>query len=77
MILMIFTNIMTFIILTKNIAHSGFTINRGLLHERIFLFKRSCRPCGKDRMHKNHSGKLAFQDDFCAFCLHCFAMETL
>mgnify|MGYP002508070861 CR=1 FL=1 len=49
---------------------------KGVSHEYIYLVKRSCRSCGKDRMHKSHLGKLAFQDDFCVFCLHCFAMET-
>ena len=49
---------------------------RRLSPEDIISFKRLCRLCGKDRMHKNHSGKLASQDNFCACCFHCFAMKT-
>ena len=45
-------------------------------HNDTISFKRSCRLCGEDRMHKNYLGKLASQSDFCAYCLHCYAMET-
>ena len=47
---------------------------RRLSHENIYLFKRSCRLYGKDRMHKYNSGKLASQDNLCSKGLHCFAM---
>ncbi len=43
-------------------------------HNDTISFKRSCRSCGKDRMHKNHLGKLASQSNFYAYCLHCTAM---
>ena len=43
----------------------------------IILFKTSCQLYGNDRMHKNHSGKLASQSDFYTYCFRCYAMENV
>ena len=40
-----------------------------LSHEDIYLFKRFPLQSNANKMHKSHLGKLAFQSDFCAFCL--------
>ena len=44
---------------------------------RRYLLVQKVLPLMRQRQNaQNNSGKLASQDNLCAFCLNCFAMET-
>ena len=46
-----------------------FAHKRGLSHECLHLIKRFPLQSNANKIHKSHLRKLAFQSDFCVFCL--------